>query len=61
MKAQNRVHTETTVHSDGSVTTIIITKSITKDSAEVIITTRNRSGMAFTTKETMVQHTEHST
>ena len=61
MKAQNRVHTETTVYPDGSFTTIVIRKNITKDSAEVIITTRNRSGMAFTTKETMVQHTEHST
>ena len=61
MKAQNRVHTETTVYPDGSVTTIVIKKNITKDSAEVIITTRNRSGMAFTTKKTMALHTEHST
>ena len=60
MKAQNRVHTETTVHSDGSVTTIVSTKSLIKDSAEVIITTRNRNGMSFTTKQTASLHTEHS-
>ena len=60
MNATHHVHTETTVYPDGTVTTITITKTLSKDSAEVIITTRNRNGMSFTTKQTALLHTEHS-
>ena len=58
MLRQDTTHTETVHNPDGSVITVTIRKNDVRNSAQIITTTQNRSGMSITTTQTTTLHTE---